>query len=112
MENLSQLYREFLRWRERHPDSYYIVFDDRLTYWGRPLNRYIVVKAVEMYRFFSDIVVFTISGKQQLHNPICCSCQKEATTLCRDLNARWVHDNEPDLFAISPSWQEAYSLIK
>lgn len=106
--DLTQMYQAFRKWREEHPDSIYIIFDTRLTYWGHPLNRYIVTKGVELYRFFGDIVVSTISGTHQLHQPITCVSQKEATELCQRLNAKYVHDNEPITFANCPSWQEAY----
>lgn len=105
---LTKMYQEFCKWRERHPDSIYIIFDTRLTFWGYPLNRYIVTKGVELYRFFGDVIVSTISGTHQLHQPITCISQKEATELCQRLNAKYVHDNDPQTFANCPTWQEAY----
>ena len=67
---LNKMYQAFRKWRKEHPDSIYIIIDTRLTYWGHPLNRYIVTKGVELYRFFGDVVVSTISGTHQLHQPI------------------------------------------
>ena len=107
-EILTKMYQAFRKWREEHPDSIYIIFDTRLTYWGHPLNRYIVTKGVELYSFFGDVVVSTISGTHQLHQPITCASQKESTELCQRLNAKYVHDNEPQTFTNCPSWQEAY----
>ena len=56
---LNKMYQEFCKWREKHQDSIYIIFDTRITFWGYPLNRYIVTKGVELYRFFGDVVVST-----------------------------------------------------
>lgn len=105
---LNKMYQEFCKWREKHQDSIYIIFDTRITFWGYPLNRYIVTKGVELFRFFGDVIVSTISGTRQLHQPITCASQKEATELCQRLNAKYVHDNEPQTFANCPTWQEAY----
>ena len=108
--DIGAMYNEWIKWREAHPDSFYIVFDTspRCTQPHKPMNRYIVVKGIEVYRFFGDVVILTMSGYDQLHNPICCFSGREASHKCEELNARYVHDNEPDLFAVSPSWQEAY----
>lgn len=107
-KNLDELYQEFLDWRKNHPDSIYIVFRTDKTFWGKPFNRYIVTKGVELYRFFGDVVIETINGEEQLHNPIKCNSQRDATELCERLNAQYVHDNEPEKFAKSPNWQELY----
>ena len=107
-EILTKMYQEFRKWRRIHTDSIYIIFDTHKTYWGYPLNRYIVTKGVELYRFFGDVIVSTLSGIHQLHQPVTCVSQKEATELCHRLNVKYVHDNEPITFANCPSWQEAY----
>ena len=64
-----------------------------------------------MYRFFGDVIVSTINGVQQLHQPITCASQKEATELCQRLNAKYVHDNEPQTFASYPTWWEEYKKL-
>ena len=105
---LNKMYQEFCKWRKEHPDSLYIIFDTSSTYWGYPLNRYVVMKGIELYCFFGDVIVSTISGIHQLHQPITCASQKEATELCEKLNAKYVYYNEPQIFANCPTWQEAY----
>lgn len=106
---LNELYKEFCQWRNQHPYSYYITYEPRVSNIdGRTYNRYFVHKGIEMYRFFGDVVISTISGDKQLHQPICCSSQDEATKLAAQLNVRYVHDHEPDTYAQYPSWQEAF----
>lgn len=111
MKSLQELYQEFKAWREAHPDSIYIVQRSWINYDGEEKKRYIVVKGIERYRFFGDVVILTINGEEQLSNPIICDTQHHATQLARKLNAQYVHDNEPELFAESPTWQEAYATL-
>lgn len=102
MKSLSELYQEFLQWRANNPDSIYIVFRE-------DIHRYIVTKGVELYRFFGDVVVYTISGEEQLHEPITCKDARQARELCDKLNAQYVHDNEPEKFAKNLNWQALYN---
>ena len=106
---LEKQYKAFCAWKNAHPPRFYIIFDTHLQYSGKPLNRYIVITGVEVCRFFSDVIISTISGIEQLHEPIDCLSHAEASRLCMRLNAKYVHDNEPETFRNCPSWQEVYN---
>lgn len=51
---------------------------------------------------------FCDNALNEMYQPISCTSQKEATELCQRLNAKYVHDFEPQTFANSPSWAETY----
>lgn len=107
--NIQELYCEFKMWREAHPDSIYIILRSWTNFDGKNIQRYIVAKGVEICRFFGDVIVETISGQQQLSQPITCASEHEASQLCQTLNSKLVHDTDPELFKSSPTWQESYN---
>lgn len=91
IEELAVEYQRFIEWRENNPDKHYIIF-------RQDLRRFIVVKGIELYDFFGDVMILTISGEEQLHEPIRCNSADEARRRAYQMNYEYVKQNEPDIF--------------